>query len=76
MSSKDEMCDGSLGVPIDDRQRREIECCVRDHGKPNASGDGDDGAEDETDDGRLLDARESLQRVVRCSEARGRDGDD
>src|SRR5687767_5916429 len=73
---EDEPRDGRLQIPIDDRNRGEIEGGVRDHQHEEPARDRIDRSEDQSEDGRLLDARDSLIDVVREAEYDRCDQDD
>ena len=62
---KDEVGDGRLEIPIDHRQRSQIERGVRDHQHRKLAGYREDACENETGDDGLLGAGKSLGWIVR-----------
>src|SRR2546427_4081214 len=62
--SEDEMRRGGFEVPVDERERGQVERGMREHRDPDLSRDREDGSEREPGDRGLLDAGEPLVRIV------------
>src|SRR6266404_9740995 len=62
--SEDEMRHRGFEVPIDERERGQVERGMREHRDPDTSRDPEDGSEREPGDCGLLDAGKPLVRVV------------
>lgn len=57
---EDQVSDRRFEIPVDDRDRGQIEGGMSSHHDPDQTGDREDGPEYQTGDGRLLNARHPL----------------
>src|SRR2546428_11620091 len=71
LSSEDEMRHSGFELPVDERERGQVERGMREHRDPDPSRDREDGSEGESGDRGLLDAGEPLVRVVEQRKQRG-----
>ena len=70
------MCDGGFEIPVNHRERGQVEHGVRNHQHENVARHGEDRSEGEPGDQCLFDAGNSLECVMGQRKSHGSDQDD